>query len=144
MFHIILLIVFLDLLSLVVIVTLHNATYFIFLIILCDYNTLSLFGDPYNLTYTNIEIIVYTNIHWQEFFFNQSYVFHQKTEIQQCFVCLQNYPSLLTMKWDTINGERQFIFLQVQFFFKYSLNFKFKFSLYLLKYMFYYTCNAIV
>ena len=68
MFHIILLIVFLDILSLVVIVTLHNATYFIFLIIFCDFNTL--FGDPYNLTYTNIEIIVYTNIHWQEFFFN--------------------------------------------------------------------------
>ena len=35
---------------------------------ICNLNTL--FRDPDNLTYTNIEIIVYTNIHWQEFFFN--------------------------------------------------------------------------
>ena len=72
MFHIILLIVFLDLLDLVLTVFLHNATYFIFLIIICDLNTL--FGDPDNLTYTNIEINVYTNIHRQEGFFNPNLI----------------------------------------------------------------------
>ena len=39
---------------------------------ICDFNTL--FGDPDNLAYTNIEINVYTNIHRQEGFFNPNLI----------------------------------------------------------------------
>ena len=39
---------------------------------ICDLNTL--FGDPDNLTYTNIEINLFTNIHRQEVFFNPNLI----------------------------------------------------------------------